>query len=438
MGALTGITVLEFANYVSGPYAGMMLADLGAEVIKIEPPGGGDPFRGWGAADYSATFGSVNRNKKSIILDLKTPDGIAAARALASKADVLIENFRPGAMERLGLDYAALRQSNPRLIYVSITGFGSSGPYADRAGYDTVGQAMSGLLSVLTDLSNPEPMGISLSDHLTGMMAAYGVLGALMARERSGRGQRVETSLLAATIAFLGENAARFFETGNRPTRETRARSAQVYAFTDSERRGFVVHLSSPAKFWQRPDACRRPSRMAGRSAVQDQEGPAAELSGAARGACRDFRHARARALACPPARARCAKRADLHAGRGFRRSAGEASGLEARSAASETRAGFAGSRRRHAERDACGNSQRRAGLRTTYRRNSRAHRPPCARDRIVIEPAKRLRNRCAIAGAGNSRLGQVPGVSSLDLFVEAAANALEDAGLKPVATSMD
>lgn len=251
MNALDGISVLEFANYVSGPYAGMMLADLGAEVIKIEPPGGGDPFRGWGAADYSATFGSVNRNKKSVILDLKSEEGRAAALALASRADVLIENYRAGAMARLGLDYETLKHVNPRLIYLSITGFGSTGPYAERAGYDTVGQAMSGLLSVLTNLSKPEPMGISLSDHLTGMMAAYGVLGALMARERTGRGQRVETSLLAATIAFLGENAARYFETGKRPTRETRARSAQVYAFTDVRGRGFVVHLSSPPKFWQ-------------------------------------------------------------------------------------------------------------------------------------------------------------------------------------------
>ncbi len=251
MNALDGISVLEFANYVAGPYAGMMLADLGAEVIKIESPGGGDPFRGWGAADYSATFGSVNRNKKSIILDLKSQDGRAAALALASRADVVIENYRAGTMARLGLDYDSLKQVNPRLVYLSITGFGSTGPYADRAGYDTVGQAMSGLLSVLTNLSHPEPMGISLSDHLTGMMAAYGVLGALMARERTGRGQRVETSLLAATIAFLGENASRYFETGKRPTRETRARSAQVYAFTDIDGRGFVVHLSSPPKFWQ-------------------------------------------------------------------------------------------------------------------------------------------------------------------------------------------
>jgi formyl-CoA transferase len=251
MKALEGLTVLEFASYVSGPYAGMMLADLGAEVIKIESPDGGDPFRGWGAADYSATFGSVNRNKKSVVLDLKSEDGRSAALALAESADVLIENFRAGTMDRLGLGYETLRQSNPRLIYASVTGFGPTGPYAARAGYDTVGQAMSGLLSVLTNLDNPEPMGISLSDHLTGMMAAYGILGALLARERTGRGQRVETSLLSATVAFLGENAARYFETGKTPSRETRARSAQVYAFLDSERKGFVVHLSSPTKFWR-------------------------------------------------------------------------------------------------------------------------------------------------------------------------------------------
>jgi formyl-CoA transferase len=154
-------------------------------------------------------------------------------------------------MDRLGLGYETLIGTNPRLIYASVTGFGPTGPYAARAGYDTVGQAMSGLLSLLTNLERPEPMGISLSDHLTGMMAAYGILGALMARERTGKGQRVETSLLSATVAFLGENASRYFETGKTPSRETRARSAQVYAFLDSEGRGFVVHLSSPTKFWR-------------------------------------------------------------------------------------------------------------------------------------------------------------------------------------------
>src|SRR5258705_11507426 len=123
MSALSGITVLEFASYVSGPYAGMMLADLGAEVIKIEPPDGGDPFRGWGAADYSATFGSVNRNKKSVVLDLKSAGGVEAARALAAGADVLIDNFRVGTMDRLRLGYDRLKVANPRLIYASITRF---------------------------------------------------------------------------------------------------------------------------------------------------------------------------------------------------------------------------------------------------------------------------------------------------------------------------
>jgi crotonobetainyl-CoA:carnitine CoA-transferase CaiB-like acyl-CoA transferase len=250
-GALQGITVLEFASYVSGPYAGMMLGDLGAEIIKIESPNGGDAFRGWGPADYSATFGSVNRNKKSVVLDLKTPEGARAARELALKADVVIENLRTGAMDRLGLGYEALKADNPRLVYCSITGFGGTGPYAQRPGYDTVGQAMSGLLSVLTDLDDPKGMGVSLSDHLTGMMAAYGILGALMARARTGLGQRVETSLLEASIAFLGENAARYFENNKVPSRATRTKTALVFAFTDRTGKPFVVHLSSPPKFFQ-------------------------------------------------------------------------------------------------------------------------------------------------------------------------------------------
>jgi crotonobetainyl-CoA:carnitine CoA-transferase CaiB-like acyl-CoA transferase len=249
--ALEGITVLEFASYVSGPYAGMMLGDLGAEIIKVEDPKSGDPFRGWGAADYSATFGSVNRNKKSIILDLKSEEGVATAIALAADADVLIENFRPGTMDRLGLGYDKLSVLNPRLVYCSVTGFGGTGPYAKRPGYDTVGQAMGGLLSVLTDLEAPKGMGISLSDHLTGMMAAYGCLGALAARDRTGKGQRVETSLLTATLSFLGENAARYFEEGSVPNRKTRTQTAQVYSFVAGDDKPFVIHLSSPPKFWK-------------------------------------------------------------------------------------------------------------------------------------------------------------------------------------------
>jgi formyl-CoA transferase len=249
--ALDGIRILEFASYVSGPFAGMLLSDLGAEVIKVETPDGGDPFRMWGKTDYNGTFGSMNRNKKSVTLDLKTKEGQTAARTLAMTADVIIENFRAGAMDRLGLSYDALSADNPRLIYCSITGFGSDGPYRNRPGYDTVGQAMSGLLAVLTDRKAPQPMGISLSDHLSGTFAAYGVLAALMARNTTGKGQRVETSLLQATLAFLGENAANFFEDGRVPSRATRCQRAQVFAFTAGDGLPFVVHLSSPEKFWR-------------------------------------------------------------------------------------------------------------------------------------------------------------------------------------------
>lgn len=250
-GALDGIKILEIANYVSGPFAGVLLSDLGADVIKIEEPKHGDPFRGWGPAEYSATFGSVNRNKKSVALDLKSKEGVEAALRLAGEADVLIENFRVGTLDRLGLGYDTLKARNSRLIYCSITAFGPTGPYASRAGYDTVGQAMSGLLGLLTDFDNPKPMGISLSDHLTGMVACYGILGALMARERTGKGQRVETSLLQATMSLMGENAARYFENHEVPARATRARSAQVFGFVASDGKPFVVHLSSPPKFWQ-------------------------------------------------------------------------------------------------------------------------------------------------------------------------------------------
>lgn len=250
-GALAGVTVLEIASFVSGPYASMLLADLGATVIKIEPPDG-DPFRGWGAVDYSPVFGSLNRNKKSVMLDIKTPAGKAAVLDLASRADVFIENLRSGAIERAGLGYDVMRPANPRLIYCSITGFGDMGPYKTYPGFDTLGQAMSGLLSLLTSQSEPQPMGISLSDHLAGIFASYGILAALQARHRTGRGQRVQTSLLESSIAFLAESAANYLDKGGvAPDRETRNRQAQVYAFVARDEKPFVIHLSSPTKFWE-------------------------------------------------------------------------------------------------------------------------------------------------------------------------------------------
>jgi len=250
-GALAGIRVVEAASYVTGPFASQLLADMGAEVVKIEEPKRGDPFRGWGERNYAATFCSLNRNKKSITLDLRVDAGRDIALRLASEADVLIQNFRPGVMEKRGLGYDDIKKLNSKIVYCSISGFGPTGPYRDMPGYDTVGQARSGLLSLLTDPGKPQGMGISFSDHLTGMYACYGVLSALMNRMLSGEGQHVETSLLRASVSFVGENAARYFETGHVPRRKHRTTTAGVFAFEDRDGLPFVLHMSSPDKFWR-------------------------------------------------------------------------------------------------------------------------------------------------------------------------------------------
>src|SRR6266576_2698771 len=249
-GALAGIKAVEAATYVTGPFDAQLLADMGAEVVKSEEPKRGDPFRGWGERNYAATFCSLNRNKKSITLDLRAEEGRDIALRLASKADVLIQNFRPGVMEKRGLGYDDIKKINPGIVYCSISGFGSKGPYRDMPGYDTVGQARSGLLSLLTDPGKPQGMGISFSDHLTGMYACYGVLGALMNRMLTGDGQHVETSLLRASVSFVSENAARYFETGHVPRRKHRTTTAGVFAFEDRDGAPFVLLLSSPDKFW--------------------------------------------------------------------------------------------------------------------------------------------------------------------------------------------
>ena len=196
-GALAGIRIIEAASYVTGPFASQLLADLGAEVIKVEEPKRGDPFRGWGERNYAATFCSLNRNKKSVTVDFRTDEGRDVLVKLLTGADVFIQNFRPGVLDKRGLGYGDIRKLNPKIVYCSISGFGPKGPYRDMPGYDTIGQARSGLLSLLTDPGKPQGMGISFSDHLTGMYACYGVLGALMNRTLTGEGQHVETSLAA-------------------------------------------------------------------------------------------------------------------------------------------------------------------------------------------------------------------------------------------------
>lgn len=255
-GALEGIKIIEVANYITGPLAAMLLADLGADVIKVEVPGQGDPFREWGNGAYSPTFCGLNRNKQSLSLNLREPSGKKIFMELARGADVVIENMRPGVGDRLGIGYDAVQAINPRVVYCSISGYGSDGPYRDRPGYDTIGQAMGGLMSLLIDRQNPGGLGAPLSDLLTGMFACYAIQGGLLARQRTGRGQKVETSLLQATIAFIGEGAARYLSSGKIPDRETRAQMAQVYCFLCSERLPFVIHLSSPQKFWESVANC--------------------------------------------------------------------------------------------------------------------------------------------------------------------------------------
>lgn len=249
---LKDITVIECATFVTGPYAAALLGDLGARVIKIESPPDGDPYR-YFAPDpvYSFNFAHLNRNKESIVLDLKSVQGKQICVDLIRRADVCVENFRPGTAERLGLGYDALHALNSRLVYCSISAFGQSGPYVDKPGFDTLGQAMSGLLSLLTDPDQPKVMGMAVSDYVTGLSASYGILGALLAREKSGQGCRVQTSLLQATLSFIGETAAGYMRTGNVPNRMARVKNAHAFAFVCKDQLPLAIHCSVPEKFWQ-------------------------------------------------------------------------------------------------------------------------------------------------------------------------------------------
>jgi crotonobetainyl-CoA:carnitine CoA-transferase CaiB-like acyl-CoA transferase len=250
-GALEGIRVLEVASFITGPYASMLLADQGAEVVKVEEPSSGDPFRTWDGGDYATTFLAFNRNKRSLTLNLKSSEGLAIFLQLTADADVVIENFRPGVADALGIGYAAVSATNPRAVYCSITGFGDDGPYRDLPGYDTVGQALSGLLSLVSDLDAPSIPGVSFADNVTGMSACYAILSALVARQRTNEGQHVSTSLLQATGSFLQEAVSRYLGHGVVPLQSTRARAALVFAFVAQDGQPFIVHLSSPVKFWE-------------------------------------------------------------------------------------------------------------------------------------------------------------------------------------------
>ncbi len=254
-GALEGLRVLDLTQHLSGPYCAMVLADQGADVIKIEKPGKGDdarempPFVG----GEGAPFMLWNRNKRSVVLDLKTAEGVATFDKLAAGADVLIENFRPGTVDRIGIGYARLAALNPRLIYCSISGFGQSGPYRSRGGFDLMIQAMSGLMSVNGDPDGP-PMRlpIAISDVAGGLFGAIGILAALAARERSGRGQQVDVSLYESAVAFGVYEAAYYFATGKNPPRLGQAhRGSSPYQVFRTED-GWITVGGGTQEFWLR------------------------------------------------------------------------------------------------------------------------------------------------------------------------------------------
>jgi crotonobetainyl-CoA:carnitine CoA-transferase CaiB-like acyl-CoA transferase len=223
MTPLDGITVLDLTRVLSGPYCTMILGDMGARVIKIEQPGKGDDTRAWGPPflnGESSYFLSINRNKESVTLNFKDPGGRAVLERLIAKVDVLVENFRPGTLTRMGLDYAALAAKYPRLIYCSISGFGQTGPRSAEAGYDAVMQAEGGLMSITGAADGPPfRLGVAIADIVSGMFAAQGVSLALFARERTGQGQQVDIGMLDSVTALLTYQAGIYFATGSAPNR---------------------------------------------------------------------------------------------------------------------------------------------------------------------------------------------------------------------------
>ncbi len=239
---LNKLTVVECATFVTGPYATALLGQLGARVIKIEAPPQGDAYRYFGSdPHFSFNFAHLNSNKESIVLDLKSAAGRDICLEFLKHADVFVENFRPGVADRLGFGYESLKKWNRRLIGCSISAFGSTGPGAEKPGFDTLGQAASGLLSLLTDPQAPKVMGLA---------AGYGILGALLAREQTGEGCRVETSLLQATLSLIGESAAGYMRTGTVPNRAARVKDAHAFAFITQDKLPLAIHCSVPEKFW--------------------------------------------------------------------------------------------------------------------------------------------------------------------------------------------
>jgi len=263
---LAGVRVLEMGTFITGPAAGMLLADLGAEVIKIEQPGTGDPFRAFKGGLYSPHFQTYNRNKQSIELNTKLPEDLDRFDDLLKTSDVFIQNFRPGVAERLGVGAERLRGLNPRLVYAAISGFGNDGPHKDRPAFDTVAQASAGFLRLLVNPGNPRVVGPAIADALTGFYTAYGVLAALYEREKTGLGRTVETSMFEAMCHFNLDDFTHLFSEGLVMDAWSRPHVSQSYVFECADGGWIALHMSSPPKFWEnlaeavgQPDMLQRP-----------------------------------------------------------------------------------------------------------------------------------------------------------------------------------
>ena len=247
---LSDVRVLDLGSYISGPCAAVLLAEMGADVVKVEPPAG-DPFRKWESGGLNATFVAFNRGKRSVVLDLKTDEGRARLLELVRTADVLVENFRPGVMERLGIGWDVLSEIRPELVHCSISGFGSSGPYSSMPAYDGVALGYSGLAGLLLDPEDPRLRGPALADAITGHSAAFAVLAALHGRHRAGRGEHLEISMLGALVHFLHSAVAKNVVEGRDETPYLRPHSSQAYVWATRDGEQVLVHMSSPPKFWE-------------------------------------------------------------------------------------------------------------------------------------------------------------------------------------------